>query len=119
MEKNNTDNFFPIDRKNWKETKFISRRIATESDVENDSAVFFINNAKKHKADDIDLPTLAQIIDYDEVNDDLHEVVIVIQVESINDEYDVIGYRKFSGETGSCLGTDVKWLRDSEIEKFK
>lgn len=119
MEKSNIDNLFPINRENWQETKFISGRIATESDVKNGFAAFSINNGNRHEACDIVLPTLAQLIDYDEPNDDLHEVVVVIQFESIDDEYDVVGYRKFNGETGSCLPNDIKWLRDSEIENFK
>ncbi|WPO79629.1 hypothetical protein [Flavobacterium sp. KACC 22761] len=119
MEKNNINNFFTINRENWKETKFISGRIATDIDVKNGFATFSINKAKKHTTCDIDLPTLAQLIDYEEPNDDLHEVVVVIQLESNDDEYDVVGYRKFNGETGSCLANDVKWLRDWEIENFK
>lgn len=119
MKKKNTDNLFPIDWKNWRDTKFISGRIATEIDVQNGFAVFSINDAIKHSACDIDLPTLAQLRDYDEPNDDLHEVVVVIQFESIDDEYDLIGYRKFNGETGYCLPDDIRWLRDSEIENFK
>jgi len=119
MKKNNTDNLIPIERGKWKETKVISGRIATKSDVKNGFAVFCINNAKNHQACDIDLPTLAHLKYHDEVNDDLHEVVVVVQLESIDNEYDVVGYRKFNGETGSCLPWDIKWLRDSEIEKFK
>lgn len=122
MDKNNTDNLVSIDFKNRKETKFISGRIATESDVKNGFAVFYINNAKNHKACDVDLPTLAQLIDYDEVNDDLHEVVVVIQWEFLEDgygdPYEVVGYKKFNGETGECLPYDLNFLSDSEIEEF-
>jgi hypothetical protein len=117
MEENNGDNLLPIAFKNWKETKFISGRIAGERDIENGFAAFTLNNVENHKAEDIDLPTLARLIDYNEINDDYHELVIVIQFECTS-EYGIVGYRKFNGETGSCLPYDLNFLRDSEIEEF-
>jgi len=117
MGQNNNDNLFPIDYKDWKETKFISGKVATESDVENGFAVFYLSDVENHEAVDIDLPTLARLIDHDEINDDYHELVIVIQFESTS-EYDVVGYRKFNSETGSCLPYELKFLRDWEIEEF-
>lgn len=78
---------------------------------------FFLSDVENHEAVDIDLPTLARLIDHDEINDDYHELVIVIQFESTS-EYDVVGYRKFNSETGSSLPYELKFLRDWEIEEF-
>lgn len=114
----------PPINENWRTIKFISGRVATKSDVENGSAVFYIENAKQHIAENINLPTLAYLCDFEEENDDYWEVVIVIQNESYYyEEYseyvEFVGYRKFNGEAHVCRPNDLKFLRDYQIERFK
>jgi hypothetical protein len=88
-----------IDIDNWKQTPHIKNKIATEQDVKNGFAVFYIKESLgEHKPLEIPIPLLAY-----QKNDETDEniLVVIIQGEKINNE-EVVGVRYFTGGNGIC-----------------
>jgi hypothetical protein len=103
--------FPPIKLKNWKATPKITGRIATEKDVKNGNAIFYIKNNANQIPNDLNLPMLAYLNNDDEKS---KKLVVVIQVEP-SIKGNVVGYRNPEGGSGACLFNELKFLTKSEV----
>lgn len=100
----------PIDLVVWRETPHKKDSVATEHDVEDGLAVFYINpEGKEHSVLDIKIPCLAYQID-EATNQ--RNIVIVIQGERIGEE-EIVGVRYLSGGNGICALSELQILPDT------
>lgn len=103
-----------INLKAWAETPAINGRLATETDVKNGLAVYYINNnGVEHKPYEIQLPKLAYLTDFDTKKEKL---IVVIQIEETASDI-VVGYRNIEGGNGACLLNEIKFLEKETIKK--
>ncbi len=111
----------PIDMQHWKTTPHVFNRIATEQDVKDGSAAYYIpEESNPTPYAEIDLPTCAILKD---VEDGTEEPIIIIQAEVAEYLVDIgfralIGYRSLSGEYGVCTLADVEVLSEPD-ERFR
>jgi hypothetical protein len=96
----------PIEIDKWDETPYLAHRVATEKDVIEGTATFYISGANNHKQIDIKLPSMAILIDQD-THEELK--VIIIQAEQADDRQ-LIGYRFIDGGNGVCTMDEVKLI---------
>jgi hypothetical protein len=110
-----------VDIEHWQSVPHISGRVASEDDVEQGRAVFYLGNPDEigaHSYDQISLPHCATLAD--EVSGE-RIPVLVIQVEKAEDRI-YVGYRFLGGGNGVCLlselelvdGPDDRFVRDQE-----
>jgi hypothetical protein len=98
-----------IDFNKWSQVPHIKERIATEQDVIEGRAVFYINDGGEgHQTLDIPIPSIAYHVD-SETNE--KTMVVVIQGEQSADK-EVIGYRMLDGGNGVCLLWELEVLAD-------
>jgi len=110
----NNDLWTSIDLKVWDKTPAISGRLATETDVKNGLAVYYIDNkGADHTPYKIQLPKLAYLTDFDTKKE---ELVVVIQIEETPKDT-VVGYRNLDGGNGACLLHEIKFLDNETIKK--
>ena len=104
-----------IDIKSWNKTPAINDRVATEDDVKNGLAVYFIENSDaEHKVYKAQLPKLAYLIDSQTKKE---ELVVVIQIENTS-KGTTVGYRKLDGGNGICSIEELKFLDDQSIKQI-
>ena len=103
-----------IELKSWYKTPAISGRLATETDVKNGLAVYYIDSKGiDHTPYKIELPKLAYLTDFDTKKE---ELVVVIQIEETPKDT-VVGYRNLDGGNGACLLHEIKFLDNETIKK--
>lgn len=101
-----------IQSENWRDTPCVLGRVASEGDVQQGRAVFYVDGPSQ--AADVPLPRCAL----------LHEdrgkamPVILIQAESRDDGKVLLGYRPLSDGNGICMLEDVDLL-DGPDEMFR
>jgi hypothetical protein len=100
-----------IDLSTWKQTPHIKNKIATEQDVIEGRAVFYINDGQDHQALDVQIPALAYQID-EESNSKV--LVIVIQAEKVDDT-ELVGVRYLEGSNGVCTWSELEFVHDSTL----
>ena len=93
----------PIDREFWKNTPCIRGRQATEQDVKDGIAVYYVNG--RTEPADLNLPACG----YQQLEDGTEQPVVVVQAEVIPDGT-LLGVRPLSGGNGICLDSDVRLL---------
>ncbi len=106
-----------VSRKDWRATPRVIGRLATEDDVRNGRAAFYLANTDNSRArpTDTELPRLAL---YTDEEAGTTETVIVIQAEdcwseSAPDALEVnciIGYRSACGTFGVCSRDEIVWI---------
>ena len=101
----------PVDRARWRSVPHMDGTLATERDVEEGRAVFFLGNARKGPAQPatLRLPALALWPDSDGGS---HRQVIVIQVEIGRQE--IAGIRFLEGGNGVCLLRELEFIDDTD-----
>ena len=95
----------PIDKEHWRTTPCLHGRQATEQDVKDGRAVYYVNGATELA--DLSLPACG----YQRLDDGTEQAVVVVQAEVIPDGT-LLGVRPLSGGNGICLDTDVRLLPD-------
>lgn len=114
-EKMDEDLWKPIALKNWRQTPAINNRKANEEDVNNGTAVYFIEgNFENHRPYKIQLPKLAYLTDYETKE---KELIVIIQIEETPKGI-VVGYRNLNGGNGAGLLNEFEILSDKESEKL-
>ena len=93
----------PIDQKLWQETPCIFGRQATEQDVKDGIAVYYVNGATTPAS--LVLPACG----YQMMEDGSEQPVVVVQAEIIPDGT-LLGVRPLSGGNGICMDSDVRLL---------
>ena len=107
VKKDSVDLWAAIDIKSWDKTPAINGRLATENDVTNGYAVYYIDNkSPDHKPLDIQLPKLAYWTDTDTKKEKL---VVVIQIETTPKDT-IVGFRNIEGGNAVCLLYELKFL---------
>ena len=93
-----------IESQAWHDTPCISGRVATEHDVREGRAVFYVSGPS-HAAN-LPLPHCALL------HDDDHHItpVILIQAEDRDDGEVLVGYRPLVGGNGICLLSELELL---------
>ena len=101
----------PVDRARWRSVPHMDGTLATERDVEEGRAVFFLGNARKGPAQPstLRLPALALWPDSDRRS---HRPVIVIQVEI--GQQKIAGIRFLEGGNGVCLLEELEFIDDTD-----
>jgi len=103
-----------IDIKSWHKTPAITDRVATEDDVKNGVAVYYLEKSNfEHKAYKTQLPKLAYLIDPKTKKEKL---VVVIQIENTSEGI-VTGYRNLDGGNGICLFDELKFIDEQKIKQ--
>jgi hypothetical protein len=96
-----------IDFNKWNQVPHVKERIATEQDVIEGRAVYYINDGGQgHQTLDIPIPSIAYHVDSETKE---KAVVVVIQAEQSADK-EVIGYRMLDGGNGVCLLWELEFL---------
>ena len=99
----------PIELADWHQTPHIRNQIATEQDVKDGRAVFYIDTeGKDHQTLDIKIPSVAYQIDNDTKE---RTLVIVIQGEKA-DEEEIVGVRYLEGGNGVCMLSELDFSED-------
>ncbi|GAA4747035.1 hypothetical protein [Flavisolibacter ginsenosidimutans] len=98
-----------IDFSTWKQIPHIKSKIATEQDVIEGRAVFYINDGQDHQVLDVQIPVLAYQIDGES---DSKVLVIVIQAEKVDDT-ELAGVRYLEGGNGVCTWSELELVNDS------
>ena len=102
-----------IDISNWRKLSHIKNRIATQNDVNKGDAIFqIIPKGKKHIALNIQIPSLAYLINLENKTKIL---VVVTQAEKAGNET-VIGIKYLDGSIGACTLEELEFIKESEIE---
>ncbi len=102
-----SDTIIPIDMNNWQKTPFIKGRIATERDVKEGRAIFYINaKEKNHIPLNVTIPSLAY---HNDQKNGVKTKVIVIQAEQTS-EQKVAGIRYLDGSEGACLMEELEFV---------
>ena len=105
----------PIDMKKWKDTPCVSGRLATEQDVKEGRAAFYISGDRSElKPIKISLPACA--IQHDSKSNK-DTPVILIQAEE-TPTVKAVGFRFLSGGNGVCTLAELEILRSPD-ERFK
>lgn len=103
----------PINMKIWRETPCLVGRIATEADVKDGRAAFYVTGDPVMKALDIPLPACAIL--HGEKEKEIPIIVIqAVQTSKIT----AIGYRLLSGGNGVCSLSEIEILKEPD-ERFK
>jgi hypothetical protein len=90
-----------INSKSWKQTPHIKNKVATEQDVKDGVAAFYIDKSPEdHEPLNIQIPALAY------QKDDENILVVIIQGEKVNNE-EVIGFRYIDGGNGICMLSEL------------
>jgi len=104
----------PIDVSRWRETPCISGRLATEADVKEGRAAFYLGgDPTTLKTIPIKLPACAILRDADAKTE---TAVIVIQAEE-TPKMKIIGYRPIDGGNGICTIGELEFLNEPD-ERF-
>ena len=101
----------PIDLKNWRKTPFTEGRAATDEDVTQGRAAFAVGGEPV----ELDLPSCA-IVREEGVGEETP--VILIQAERLDDGTVAVGYRFLDGGTGIASLDDVELLTEPDA-RFK
>ena len=105
----------PINMQKWKDTPCVSGRLATEQDIKEGKAVFYISGDRSElKPIKISLPACA--IHHDEQSKK-STPVILIQAEE-TPKVKAIGFRFLSGGNGVCTLAELEILKSPD-ERFK
>ena len=97
----------PIDVASWRNLPACTAKLATEEDVENGRAVFFVPVGTEYEPSSvypIELPFPAILIES-------NKPVIAIQCEEVNGKV-AVGFRYVAGGNGLCLLDELEVLRD-------
>ena len=94
-----------IDKDLWRATPCLYGRQATEQDVKEGRAVYYVNGATEPA--DLSLPACG----YQRLEDGTEQAVVVIQAEATSDGT-LLGVRPLSGGNGICLDSEVRFLPD-------
>jgi hypothetical protein len=101
---------------NWQAIPCVKGRLASETDVKQGKAVFFINDPDKATlAEAINLPACAIIYDK---KTGIKIPSIAIQAESV-DEKVLIGYRPISGGNGICTADEAEFIKEPDQRFYK
>ncbi len=98
----------PLELVDWHKTPHIKNDIATEQDVKDGRAVFYIDKGKDHKILDIKIPSVAYQIDN---KTKARTLVIVIQGEKVGKE-EIVGIRYLDGGNGVCMLSELDFTED-------
>jgi hypothetical protein len=93
----------------WKNTPFISGRVASESDVKSGNAVFYIKGTSTPA--EFNLPCCAMQL----MDDGTEQPVIIIQAENTEDGF-LLGVRLLSGGNGICMVEEVRLIAEGFIK---
>jgi hypothetical protein len=104
----------PLSLKTWKNTPHVSGRAATEEDVEEGRACFFIDQIEM-APHDMTIPACAIFRD---VQSGEPEPVVVIQAESGSDDVVLVGIRFWNGGNGVATLDECKILKGPS-KRFK
>ena len=99
------DHWLPIRQELWQDTPCIKGRRATEEDVRNGAAVFYVSGETNPAA--IPLPACA----YQLLDDGTEEPVVVIQAET-GPSGTIFGVRPLSGGNGICTEAELRFAPD-------
>jgi hypothetical protein len=96
----------------WKTTPCISGRLATEADVKEGKAVFFIQEPDgKTQIEPIRIPSCIIVLD-NETNEEIP--AIAIQAEFVDGQV-LVGYRPLSGGNGVCDINEVQFIDEPDV----
>lgn len=96
-----------IELSKWQQTPYIKDMIATEQDVKNGRAVFYVENyGVDHEPLNISIPSVAY--QFDEENNS-KELAIVIQGERVG-ENEYVGVRYMEGGNGVCRLSELEFV---------
>ena len=104
----------PIDMKKWRETPCLIDRLATEADVKEGRAAFFVTGDPAMKPLAISLPACA--IHHDTESKKATPVILIQAVQTT--KITAVGYRLLSGGNGVCLLSELEILKEPD-ERFK
>lgn len=104
----------PVDMKKWKEIPCLIGRLATEADVKEGRAAFYVTGDSAMKPLDIPLPACA--IHYDADTKMATPVILIQAVQTT--KITAVGYRLLSGGNGVCLLSELEILKGPD-ERFK
>jgi hypothetical protein len=90
-----------INAADWKNTPFISGRVASDSDVKSGHAVFYIEGASVPA--EFDLPCCAMQL----MPNGSEQTVVIIQAET-TDNGTLLGVRPLTGGNGICMVDEVR-----------
>ena len=98
----------PVDPNSWDTVPVTRGRLATEADVRNGCAVFYLEGAEPHDAEPLSLPIprLAVLRDTDTGTD---LIVVAIQAER-SFQKRLVGYRRLHGGNGMCMLEELEWI---------
>jgi hypothetical protein len=98
-----------IDLSNWKQTPHIKNKVATEQDVIDGRAVFYIENGgKEHTPLNANIPFIAYQVDEESSTKTL---VIAIQAEKVDGDQ-FVGVRYIEGGNGVCRWSELEIVED-------
>lgn len=105
----------PVDMHQWKDTPCISGRLATEQDIKEGKAVFYLDGDRSElKPIQISLPACA--IWHDSESKKATPVILVQAEET--PKVKAIGFRFLSGGNGVCTLAELEILKSPD-ERFK
>ena len=103
----------PIDISEWRDIPVITGKVATQQDVNNGLAVFFIPAGLEYKSSSLhplNLPFPAIVIES-------NQAVFAVQCQDLDGDV-FVGYRKISGGNGMCLLNQLEVLSDIDGRFF-
>lgn len=117
MPDDGVDPWGPVDPEVWRDVPYIEGRAATEADVVDGRAVFYISGGGSRFVSGIELPALADL----RLEDGTTERVIVIQIEGdpSKDSVVAVGYRTFEGGNGVAMLDEFEFVDLPPPEKGK
>lgn len=95
-----------INEDDWRDVPHVTGRLATEDDVREGRAVFYLDGAEGAQPGQVPIPSLALLRDEDGNGT---TTVVVIQAEIFRDEC-TVGYRPLEGGNGICLLEEITLL---------
>ncbi|NUN70942.1 MAG: hypothetical protein HUU02_14675 [Bacteroidetes bacterium] len=99
----------------WKTTPCINGRLATEADVKEGRAVFFIQEPDEEtRIEPIVIPSCVIVLDT-ETNEEIP--AIAIQAEFVDGQV-LIGYRPLSGGNGVCAIDEVHFINKPDARFY-
>src|SRR5688500_547191 len=104
-----SDLWGPVDLSAWREVPSVSGRLATETDVAEGRAVFYIEASGDVRPSPYDHSLPSCVIVRAE-GSDLEVPAIAIQAETLNGQTIAVGYRFLNGGNGIAMLPEIEFL---------
>jgi hypothetical protein len=112
----NLNGFPAVDINDWEKVPVVNGRMPSQEETQSGVSLIYVDVEKYPNAKPLDMkmPKLASFYsDYTK----REEIIIVIQAVNVDND-SIIGFRYLNGGNGSARLNEVKFLKDSEIDKI-